>query len=104
MVKPETGQANFSENRIRSGPLLSWIFATFFAADSACSLPPCGGGLGRGVASDAVARGLPPSRRFVTSPTRGEVTEEDDGGASAYSITASPSASFSAVSKLSARR
>ena len=30
IVKPETGQANFSENRIRSGPLLSWIFAVFF--------------------------------------------------------------------------
>ena len=31
IVKPETGQANFSENRIRSGPLLSWIFAVFFS-------------------------------------------------------------------------
>ena len=31
MVKPETGQANFSENRIRSGPLLSWIFAVFLS-------------------------------------------------------------------------
>ena len=31
MVKPETGQANFSENKIRSGPLLSWIFAVFFS-------------------------------------------------------------------------
>ena len=27
MVKPDTGQANFSENNIRSGPLLSWILA-----------------------------------------------------------------------------
>jgi hypothetical protein len=43
MVKPETGQANFSENRMRSGPLLSWIFATFFFSPS-----PGGGGSARG--------------------------------------------------------
>jgi hypothetical protein len=29
IVKPETGQANFSENTRRSGPLLSWILAVF---------------------------------------------------------------------------
>ena len=31
MVKPDTGQANFSEKIRRSGPLWSWIFADFFA-------------------------------------------------------------------------
>ncbi len=39
MVKPDTGQANFSENSIRSGPDLSWIFAVFLSV----------GLLGRGV-------------------------------------------------------
>src|SRR4051794_22089129 len=71
MVKPETGQANRSENKIRSGPLLSWIFAVFFAAASVRPLP-CGGGSGRGAAADAGPRGLPPPPRFPpTSPPRG---------------------------------
>ena len=34
-MKPDTGQANFSENRIRSGPLLSWILAIFFLSSAA---------------------------------------------------------------------
>src|SRR5207253_4234951 len=37
IVKPDTGQANFSEKTMRSGPLWSWILATFF------STSPCKG-------------------------------------------------------------
>src|SRR6202048_2255856 len=65
-----------------------------------------GGGSGGGVAADTGARGFPPSRPAFgrsTSPARGEV-EFAAAGASAYSMTANPSASFSAVSKLSASR
>ena len=40
MVKPETGQANFSENSMRSGPLLSWIFAVFFFSFSSAGARP----------------------------------------------------------------
>src|SRR3979490_886761 len=80
MVKPETGQANFSENKIRSGPLLSWIFATFFAAGSVCSLPPpCGGGAGRGGAADTSPRrlGLPP---LPTGLRPGDLPRKGGGG------------------------
>jgi len=41
------------------------------AANSVCSLPPCGGGLGWGVAAGAYARGYPPP---CPSPARGEGT------------------------------
>src|SRR5262249_59663833 len=43
------------------------------AANSACSLPPCGGGLGRGVATERGPCGYPPP---CPSPTRGEGTQE----------------------------
>jgi hypothetical protein len=41
------------------------------AADSACSLPPCGGRVGRGVATNSGALGFPPP---CPSPTGGEGT------------------------------
>ena len=43
------------------------------AANSACSLPPCGGGLGRGVKASAGRVVYPPP---CPSPTRGEGTQE----------------------------
>jgi len=50
--------------------------STARAAYSVCSLPLCGGGLGRGPLNSLVFRNesKTPSRRFApTSPTRGEV-------------------------------
>src|SRR5207248_9799759 len=41
IVKPDTGQANFSENSRRSGPEVSWILATFLSPS------PEGGGSDR---------------------------------------------------------
>src|SRR5271156_550205 len=46
MVKPDTGQANFSENTSRSAVSLRWRLAL---ARSVNSPPPCGEGLGVGV-------------------------------------------------------
>src|SRR5712691_2091960 len=63
MVKPDTGQAKRSEKIRRCGPLWSWILAVLLSrpAGSACSLPPCGGGVGRGADRESRAGGLPPS-------------------------------------------
>src|SRR5262249_61826633 len=44
------------------------VFGHLFTPRTACSLPPCGGGLGRGVAACACACGYPPPQ---PSPTRG---------------------------------
>ena len=96
MVKPDTGQANFSENTRRSAVSLRCLFAF---ARSVSSPPPCGEGLGVGVPL-APLRGVPPSRRFAAaSPARGEATDRSSAwGRSANSATARPSASLSACS------
>ena len=101
MVKPDTGQANFSENTMR----LSGTSAPFSLP---CGPPPpafgwspspCRGGLaapgssperGGGPLAERVVEG-PPASAWATVP-------------SARSTNASPSASPSAVSKLSASR
>src|SRR5258708_18391020 len=62
-VKPETGQANFSENTIRraSDAAAAASLVSFLPLAAVCSLPPCGGGLGRGGDVCVALSRLPPS-------------------------------------------
>src|SRR5690348_10605505 len=56
------------------------------ASGTACSLPPCGGGLGRGVAADAALRSQP-----TTSPSRKVTAPADDTrGNLALALSQSP--------------
>ena len=106
MVKPDTGQANFSENMMRWASAAAAVaslvsFADFFSPS------PGGGGSDRrwrsGVGCSDVAALAelppPPPGRFASLPLQGAVKQP-----SANSTTAVPSASLRAVSKLSARR
>ena len=91
MVKPDTGQANFSEKMRR------FASEAAAAASFVCS-PPLVGGLGVGVVRSVAT--FPASRRASpTLPHRGRRE-----AASANSATASPSASLSACSSESASR
>src|SRR5208282_2377673 len=66
MVKPDTGQANFSENSSRCGPLCwSWILATAFLPS------PERGGSARDVGEGSSER-PPPDRFAVDLPLSGE--------------------------------
>ena len=111
MVKPETGQANFSEKVMRSGVGVSGAdlpFATFLPPS------PFGEGPGEGTAAasalvdneDKEEPSPSPSPRGEGGSKEGEGREEEAAPAatSANSTTASPSASFSAVSNDSASR
>src|SRR5438067_4607357 len=82
MVKPDTGQANFSEKMRRSGPLWSWIFATFF------STSPCDGEDGErsepaGGPACWESAGPPLDRFALDLPLSGEGKGESACGASA---------------------
>ena len=123
MVKPDTGQANFSEKIRRrasdaaaAASLVSFLplaAACSRAACTACSLPRLRGRVGEGAGSCAELCRVPPpcpspSKRAFTPVFDGLCGGGDDDGkvaeASASSTTANPSASLRHCSSESASR